>query len=298
MISWSSSVGEPWVAGSIPASTSARVAVEPQALPVTRRAKLPDVAGVGSEYRDPSPTPHGAQRGARHRPAIVNVAQSAERPPCKGQVARSTRAVGSGLCGCEFIEPYNSAELSASAEHHGGTPGLPLAYRGGAQRGACEKTRDSRERTALSHRSSIGESICARIPGRVRGLGWLRTTDHRAVQPRDRRLVGGGGAGSIPAGGAPPNNGEKGRVMPARRELITRGKLGVYVGPPRAACPRGGRTPALGVSGSTPPRTSGVMRSVEVHVMRDGVQRRDCRESAATFHMEASELAWNWSDRQ
>lgn len=88
-------------------------------------ARLPDVAGVGSEYRDPSPTPHGAQRGARHLPAIVNVAQSAERPPCKGQVARSTRAVGSGLCGCEFIEPYNSAELSASAEHHGGTPIRP-----------------------------------------------------------------------------------------------------------------------------------------------------------------------------
>jgi hypothetical protein len=56
---------------------------------------------------------------------------------------------------------------------------------------------------------------------------------------------------------------EKGRVTPARRELITRGKLGAYVGPSRAACPRGGRTPAMARSGSSAPRTSGVMRAVK-----------------------------------
>src|SRR5690606_17641332 len=42
-------------------------------------ARFPDVAGVGSEYRDPSPTPHGAQRGARHLSAFVSLAQQVER---------------------------------------------------------------------------------------------------------------------------------------------------------------------------------------------------------------------------
>lgn len=251
MISWSSSVGEPWVAGSIPASTSARVAVEPQALPVTRRAKLPDVAGVGSEYRDPSPTPHGAQRGARHLPAIVNVAQSAERAPCKGQVARSTRAVGSGLCGCEFIEPYNSAELSASAEHHGGTPIRPWRIGTARNEERAKRLVTGRERPASLHGSSVEEPLS--VPG----------FDSRPC--------------------AAQKQWGKGRVMPARRELITRGELGAYEGPPRAACPRGGRTPALGRSGSRPPRTSGVMRSVEVALSGDGAQGRDCRESAALF---------------
>lgn len=194
-------------------------------------ARLPDVAGVGSEYRDPAPTPHGAQRGARHLPAIANVAQSAEQPSCKGQVARSTRAVGSGLWCCEFFEPCNSSELSASAERHSGTPIRP--WRSGTARNEerAKKLVTGRERPASLHGSSVEEPLS--VPG----------FDSRPCASQKQWA--------------------KGRVMPARRGLITRGKLGVYEGPPRAACPRGGRTPALGRSGSRPPRTSGVMRAVE-----------------------------------
>jgi len=74
-VPWSSSVGEPWVAGSIPASTSARVAVEPQALPVTRRA-----------HGDVAPLPRA---GSIH-PGLV--------PARLPDVAGGCRAGGAGVC--------------------------------------------------------------------------------------------------------------------------------------------------------------------------------------------------------
>lgn len=219
------------------------------------------------------------------RVTVVSLAQQVERGGrMAALVAGSSPARDAGLWCCEFFEPYNSSELSASAERHSGTPVRP--WRSGTARNEERAKRlvTGRERPAISLRSSMVEHHRRRTArGAFDGLPCLRGPDHSALTARGARLVDGGDARSIRAGGAPPNNGEKGRVMPARRELITRGELGVYEGPPRAACPRGGRTPALGRSGSRPPRTSGVMRSVEVHVMRDGVQRRDCRESAALF---------------
>lgn len=180
-------------------------------------ARLPDVAGVGSEYRDPSPTPHGAQRGARHLPAIVNVAQSAERPPCKGQVARSTRAVGSGLCGCEFIEPYNSDELSASAEHHGGTPIRPWRIGTARNEERAKRLVTGRERPAISLRSSMVEHHRRRTArGAFDGLPCLRGPDHSALTARGARLVDGGDARSIRAGGAVDKTQTEPLALPTR----------------------------------------------------------------------------------
>lgn len=203
MISWSSSVGEPWVAGSIPASTSARVALEPQALPVTRRA-----------HGDVAPLPRAGSIHPGIAPAIVSLAQQVER-------GGLTAALGAGSSPAR--DAARSSDAGEKARAHRGPPE------------ECAGVTAGRDR----HVSTGWRS------GNLAGL----ITRSALVRVQHPSLL--------------HSNGEKGRVMPARRELITRVKLGAYEGPPRAACPRGGRTPAMARGGSSAPRTSGVMRAVE-----------------------------------
>lgn len=337
--------------------------------PGLKPAGLPDVAGVGSEYRDPSPTPHGAQRGARHLPANLSGPSYSARlttvgatrkgaPACVDGAEDAQHAANSPLplaspgqypvMDARGADPRASAGTSgfpgsSQPQQRASNPGANDERRGEVGR-RLTTSRDSRrdgiqgptgfdveQRTHLTAPAGAHTAVItlgndqsptttsplfrlrpesvdtrgARVAYRRHHTSWTGAIRRRPVEtqtvveaptprrqgplraPRAAMRVSEGeirnfsDPGSIPGGSTSQKQWAKGRVMPARRELITRGKLGVHVGPPRAACPRGGRTPALGRSGSRPPRTSGVMRSVEVALSGDGAQRRDSRERPA-----------------
>lgn len=196
--------------------------------PGLKPAGLPDVAGVGSEYRDPSPTPHGAQRGARHLPANLSGPSYSARlttggatrkgaPACVDGAEDAQHAANSPLplaspgqypvMDARGADPRASAGTSgfpgsSQPQQRASNPGANDERRGEVGR-RLTTSRDSRERPAISLRSSMVEHHRRRTArGAFDGLPCLRGPDHSALTARGARLVDGGDARSIRAGGA------------------------------------------------------------------------------------------------